>query len=171
DTGGEDIDQRVAIVREWRDERATRLPRRRPDFDPVLRASAADVVRRREARLRVGVLGVVPGGVHHEYATRIGVTHRRVDDGLLRRKCLAEAHVDDAGAIVDRITNRVRDVFVALVAIGYGPHHHDLHSRRDPADTDGAVPHGADNPGNVRPVFGVGTHDIGVPIAALRGRV
>src|SRR5436853_84002 len=126
-----------------RDEPVARLPPCRADLDPILSAPAADVIRRREARLRVGVLGIVAGGVHHEHAVRIGVANRRINDGLLRRKRLAEAHVDDAGAVVYGITNRISDVLVAFVTIGDGTDHHHLHRGRDAADADGPVVDGA----------------------------
>ena len=106
--------------------------------------------------------------MHHEHALRVGVLHGLVDRGLLGGKALAEAHVDDLRAVVDRVADGVRDVLVALVTVGDGPDHHDLDVRRDAVDAALRAANAADDAGHVRAVARVGAHHVAVAVPALR---
>ncbi len=98
---------------------------------------------------------------------RVGVLHRVVDRGLVRRVRLAEAHADDLRAVVHRVANRVGDVLVALVAVGHRANHHELDGRRDAVDADSIAADRADDPGHVRPVLGVLAHHVRVAVVVL----
>src|SRR5690606_23775103 len=106
---------------------------------------------------------------HQDDAPLHRVTHRlthRVGVGRVR---LAEAHVDDVGAVVHRVADAVGDILVILISVGDHTHRHDLHRLGHTVEAQAVAPLAGDDPGHVGAVAGVGTLHVVVAVEAPGG--
>src|SRR5690606_21139056 len=165
--GGEEVYGVRSVVAKGCNQLAPAFPGRGADLDPVRRLPAVEEGSGRVGVGAVEVRAVVTGRVDQQHVVRCCITDGVVHHFLHRREVLTEAHVDDVGAVVDGIADRVGDVLVALVAVRDGAEDHDLDVGGNSVDADAVVAFGGDDAGDVRTVVRLGAADVIVAVPDL----
>src|SRR6185437_14480157 len=82
-------------------------------------------------------------------------------------KVFAEAHIDDARAVIDGIPDAQRDILIVFVAIGYATDHHDPYVVADAVHALAISPYRGDDPRDMRAMHRISGHDIVVAVIAV----
>src|SRR5690606_11747641 len=148
------------------------IPLRGPDFYPCrcfsfVDSQAIDEVAVGEIGVGIIILAIVARGMDKEYVVFYGKPNGIINDLLIFCECFTKAHVNYLGAVFYCITNGVGYIFIALVAIGYGPQYHNTYIVGYTFDANIVITHSANDARYVRAVIGIRSGDIGVAIIAL----
>src|SRR5690606_16011901 len=117
-----------------------------------------------KARSCVIILPVIACSVYDQDVVFHCETHGVIHNLLVFCESLAEAHVDDLGAVFNRVADRVGNILVALIPIRDGTKHHDPYIVGDALDAYVVVPDSADDTRNVGAVVSIRSGNVSIAV-------